>query len=100
MGSTTATVVTGGMMQSLYEALFVISCTLGGVDPLADLNPRTQSWKTYALCAHYQLPVEAARLQYGQSFECVVDWNEDQCGEIDDDDNSKIRSDYQYGRMR
>jgi hypothetical protein len=43
------------MMQSLYEALFVISCTLGGVDPLADLNPRAQSWKTYALCAHYQL---------------------------------------------
>jgi hypothetical protein len=82
------------MMQSLFEAIFVIQCMMGGFDP------RVEPWKTYAKCAHYQLPVERARAPYGRSFECVVDWNEDQCGEDDEDDNAEVRSDYQYGRRR
>ena len=86
------------MMQSLYEAIFLVSCAVGTGDPGG--MPRVQSWKDYAVCAHYRLPIERARAQYGRSFECVVEWNEDQCGEDDEDDNAKIRSDYQYGRIR
>jgi hypothetical protein len=49
-------------MHELYVSLFVLDCVFGG------FNPKTEPWKTYALCSHHVLPIEEARMHYGRSF--------------------------------
>jgi hypothetical protein len=82
------------------ESVWFPRCFFFALMPLTgEPDPRTHLWQEYAECSNVILPTEEARLHYGRSFKCANNdtFDEDQCGENDDDFAYDIRRREQYG---